>query len=151
MKITESLVKVSWIEYLLIVWIVSFSFRLIYEVNIYIFKKKLNYKIKKNDYKVLNYFTITKIWNKWNYFNLFGCILFFIAIIIRNTAIRYKSIHSFKAAKIILCVDLLIWFFRSLFFLNCFASLGPKIVMILKMVNLLIYILIWPHMARNVY
>ena len=38
-KITESLAKVSWIEYLLIVWIVSFSFRLIYEVNIYIFKK----------------------------------------------------------------------------------------------------------------
>ena len=38
-KITESLAKVSWIEYLLIVWIVSFSFRLIYEVNIYTFKR----------------------------------------------------------------------------------------------------------------
>ncbi len=40
-KITESLAKVSWIEYLLIVWIFSFSFRLIYEVNIYILKRKI--------------------------------------------------------------------------------------------------------------
>jgi len=117
--INEKLASVSWIEYFLTYWIVSFLFRLIFEA---IMKFK------------------SKIWNRWNYLNLVGCILFFIAITLRYIAMNNKSLNTFKVARVVLCVDLLVWFARSLFFMKCFNNLGPKIVMIMKMVKIFIYL-----------
>jgi hypothetical protein len=59
-------------------------------------------------------------------------LLFYIGLILRFTNIRTEE--DFSSAKIILAYDLEIWFLRSLTFLGIVQKMGPKLVMIRKMV-----------------
>ena len=62
-------------------------------------------------------------------------ILFYLGLILRFT---YASDDvKFSAAKIVLAYDLEIWFIRSLTFLGVAQRMGPKLVMIRRMVCLL--------------
>ncbi len=61
-------------------------------------------------------------------------LLFYIGLILR---FAYASdVEQFSVAKIILAYDLEIWFLRSLGFLGIARKMGPKLVMIRKMVCL---------------
>jgi hypothetical protein len=57
--------------------------------------------------------------------------------------LRFISLRTneslFKAARIVLCIDLIIWYFRLLHFFIVFKSLGPKLVMIEKMARDLMF------------
>ncbi|UJR35044.1 hypothetical protein I4U23_027820 [Adineta vaga] len=59
-------------------------------------------------------------------------ILFYIGLILRFTAASTEE--DLSAAKIVLAYDLEIWFIRSLAFLGIAQKLGPKLVMIRRMV-----------------
>jgi len=60
--------------------------------------------------------------------------LFYIGLILRFTDTSTDA--NFSAAKIVLAYDLEIWFIRSLSFIGIAQHLGPKLVMIRKMVCL---------------
>ena len=70
-----------------------------------------------------------------NYFDIFGCFFFLFGAISRLLSYYFDDEDLFVAARIILCVDLIIWFMRILNVALVFQSLGPKLVMIQRMVN----------------
>jgi len=76
--------------------------------------------------KFVTYFSI--IWNK---LDVFGILLFFIAIILRYLPVN----QCFCAARIILAVDLSLWYIRILDIFAAVKRLGPKLVMIGEMVH----------------
>jgi hypothetical protein len=59
-------------------------------------------------------------------------LLFYIGLILRFT--DASTTFDLFAAKIVLAYDLEIWFIRSLAFLGIARQMGPKLVMIRKMV-----------------
>jgi hypothetical protein len=59
-------------------------------------------------------------------------LLFYIGLILRFT--NTYSDDAFSTARIVLAYDLEIWFIRSLAFLGIAQKMGPKLVMIRKMV-----------------
>lgn len=71
--------------------------------------------------------------NKWNYLDSSGCILFFIGFTLRLIALNDNK-ALFITARIIFALDLSIWYIRLLQVTVIFKSLGPKLVMIQKMV-----------------
>jgi len=75
--------------------------------------------------KFFNYFITNQFFNM---IRLTSYILFYIGLILRFTT------ETFIAAKIFLAYDLEIWFIRSLIFLGIAQKMGPKLVMIRKMV-----------------
>lgn len=79
--------------------------------------------------KLYDYFIVHQF---YNLLLLTSYILFYIGLILRFT--RTQTIEEFAAAKIVLAYDLEIWFIRSLTFLGIAQKLGPKLVMIRKMV-----------------
>ena len=81
--------------------------------------------------KVFNYFIANQF---YNIINITSYSLFYIGLILRFTNTRTSE--DFAAAKIVLAYDLEIWFIRSLAFLGIAQKLGPKLVMIRKMVCL---------------
>ena len=78
---------------------------------------------------ILHYFE-----NKRNYFDIAAPLIFTIGM-----SLRFLSLNSnenvFISARLILCIDLIVWFIRLLHMLVVFKSLGPKVVMIQKMVH----------------
>jgi hypothetical protein len=64
-------------------------------------------------------------------------LLFYIGLILRFTNTRTEE--DFSSAKIVLAYDLELWFLRSLAFLGIAQKMGPKLVMIRKMVCRIIY------------
>ena len=91
--------------------------------------------------KLFNYLVTN---NFYNLIHLTSYILFYIGLILRFT--RTQTMEEFSAAKIVLAYDLEIWFIRSLAFLGIAQKLGPKLVMIRKMVSLFsieIIVFIW--------
>jgi hypothetical protein len=65
-------------------------------------------------------------------------LLFYIGLILRFT--YAADTDQLSAAKIVLAYDLEIWFIRSLVFLGVARKMGPKLVMIRKMVCSKIFI-----------
>ncbi len=76
--------------------------------------------------KIAAYFAI--FWNKLDVLAIF---LFFIAFILRFLPLNY----CFCGARIILAIDLSIWYMRTLDIFSAIKRLGPKLVMIGEMVN----------------
>ncbi len=67
----------------------------------------------------------------WNKLDVLSVILFFIAIILRFI----PSSDCFCGARILLAIDLSIWFIRTLDIFSAVKQLGPKLVMIGEMVT----------------
>jgi transient receptor potential cation channel subfamily M protein 2 len=67
----------------------------------------------------------------WNKLDVLSLILFFIAIILRFI----PSSDCFCGARILLAIDLSIWFIRTLDIFSAVKQLGPKLVMIGEMVT----------------
>jgi transient receptor potential cation channel subfamily M protein 2 len=76
--------------------------------------------------KIAMYFAIF-----WNKLDTIAIILFFIACILRFLPIN----RCFCGARVILAVDLFIWYIRTLDIFSAVKRLGPKLVMIGEMVN----------------
>lgn len=73
----------------------------------------------------------------WNQLDVIAIILFYIGFALRF----FPSAECFCAARIVLAVDLTIWFIRSLDLCAAVQQLGPKLVMISSMVKLTFYLL----------
>jgi len=67
----------------------------------------------------------------WNILDVLAIILFYIGFALRFVPVT----ECFCVARIILSVDLTIWFMRSLDIFAGVKRLGPKLVMIGEMVN----------------
>ena len=76
--------------------------------------------------KILAYFAVF-----WNQLDVVAITLFFIAFILRLLPLD----HSFCAARILLAIDLSIWYIRTLDMFSAIKRLGPKLVMIGEMVT----------------
>ncbi|CAF1418808.1 unnamed protein product [Adineta ricciae] len=76
--------------------------------------------------KMLGYISIF-----WNKLDVLSVLLFFIAFFLRF----YQSSNCFCAARIILAIDLSIWYIRTLDIFSAVKRLGPKLVMIGEMVH----------------
>ncbi len=81
--------------------------------------------------KLSNYFLTDQF---INLIRVISYLLFYIGLILRFT--NTYSEEAFSAVKIVLAYDLEIWFIRSLAFLGIAQKMGPKLVMIRRMVNL---------------
>lgn len=67
----------------------------------------------------------------WNKLDALSVILYFLAFILRFI----PSSDCFCAARILLAVDLSIWYIRTLDIFSAVKQLGPKLVMIGEMVE----------------
>ncbi|CAF1157757.1 unnamed protein product [Rotaria sp. Silwood1] len=67
----------------------------------------------------------------WNKLDVLSIILFFVGFILRFIPVS----ECFCAARIVLSIDLSLWFIRSLDMFASVRRLGPKLVMISEMVN----------------
>lgn len=79
--------------------------------------------------KFLNYFVTNQFSNM---IRVISYLLFYIGLILRFA--KQNSEQEFVSAKIVLAYDLEIWFIRLLAFLGVAQNMGPKLVMIRKMV-----------------
>ena len=80
--------------------------------------------------------------NSWNYIDICGCVLFILAVILRFLAIAITNENIFIAARILLAIDLAVWYIRLLHITIIFRSLGPKLVMLHQMVRDLIFFMV---------
>ncbi len=83
--------------------------------------------------KITGYFSVF-----WNQLDAFAILLFFVAFILRLLPLK----HCFCGARIILAIDLSIWYMRTLDIFSAIKRLGPKLVMIVEMVNRIVLFLI---------
>ena len=74
----------------------------------------------------------------WNYFDIVGCVLFILAMFFRIVAL-YTNEMVLVAARIIFCIDLVVWYCRLLQVFLVLKSLGPKLLMIQKMAKDLLF------------
>ncbi len=86
--------------------------------------------------KLAHYFRL-----KWNYLDILGCGLFVIGMFFRYVSYFTADEHLFKLARIFLCQDICVWFLRLLHVSLVYKSLGPKLVMIEKMIKDLLFFL----------
>ncbi len=77
--------------------------------------------------------------NQWNYLDISGCLVFIIGMSLRLIAFARHAEGVFIAARLVLCIDLCIWYMRLLHLSIVFKSLGPKLVMIQKMIQDLMF------------
>lgn len=68
----------------------------------------------------------------WQGFNTGAILLYIVAFILR----LIDNDECFKAARIILALDIILWFFKALKAYTFLRQLGPKFYMIREMVNL---------------
>ena len=78
-----------------------------------------------------------------NYFDILGCFLFLVGAILRLVSYFIENEDVFVAARLTFCVDLSIWYMRILNVALVFQSLGPKLVMIQRMVYILLLALLF--------
>jgi transient receptor potential cation channel subfamily M member 2 len=79
--------------------------------------------------------------DNWNLLDLLGLVLFFVGYLLR--IISFGTNESvFNWSRIVLSIDLTLWYIRSLHFSLLFPSLGPKIVMMQKMIHDLKYFMV---------
>ncbi|CAF1190376.1 unnamed protein product [Rotaria sordida] len=67
----------------------------------------------------------------WNWLDLAGIICYLIAFITRFFVVE----SIFAASKILMSIDFIIWCIRLLYFCSVYEALGPKLVMIYKMMK----------------
>ncbi len=67
----------------------------------------------------------------WNQLDLLAILLFYVGFILRFI----PATDCFCAARIILSLDLALWYVRTLDIFTAVKQLGPKLVMIGEMVN----------------
>jgi len=77
--------------------------------------------------------------NHWNYLDINGCLVFIVGMSLRIIAFFQHSEALFTTARLVLCIDLFIWYMRLLHLSIVFKSLGPKLVMIQKMIQDLMF------------
>ena len=82
--------------------------------------------------KLMEYFSIF-----WNQLDLVAIFIYFIGIILR----LLESNDCFCAARILLAIDLSLWYLRTLDIFSALKQLGPKLVMIGQMVILFLVFL----------
>ncbi|CAF0919426.1 unnamed protein product [Brachionus calyciflorus] len=117
--------NISWAEYLLIAWVLVF---ILDEI------RQLIYIRLYREITTRKFFT-----DIWNIVELGSILLFTIGTVLRF----FPNLNMYLAARIILSIDILFWFFRSLQGYSVIRSLGPKLVMIRRMLNeLAVFILI---------
>jgi hypothetical protein len=112
----------SIIEFILIYWVIT----LVLEELRQLLLNDAKVKIGKKIYNYIN--------DQWNYLDITGCLFFIIAIFLRIVSFFYGKDY-FIAARIILCIDLFIWYMRVLHFFKNFKTLGPKLIMIENMLK----------------
>ncbi|CAF1500635.1 unnamed protein product [Rotaria sordida] len=83
--------------------------------------------------KIIEYFSVF-----WNQLDVLAIILFYVGFVLRFVPIA----ECYCAARIILSVDLTIWFIRSLDIFAAVKRLGPKLVMIGVMTNDLMFFML---------
>lgn len=70
----------------------------------------------------------------WNRLDVLAILLFFVGLLLRCL----PSADCYCAARVVLAVDLSIWFLRSMNMFAAVKRLGPKLLMIRKMVSIVI-------------
>ncbi|CAF0980027.1 unnamed protein product [Brachionus calyciflorus] len=108
-------------EIVLMIWIFAFVTEEI--------RKFLKEEMKK--YYIIN----TLIGDFWENINIGAILLYLVAFILRFI----KDDQCFKAARIIMAVDIILWFFKSLKAYTFLRQLGPKLYMIREMLVQLAY------------
>ena len=106
-------------EFALIFWMITLFFEEIRQI--------LSIELPNLSGKIRGYFSIF-----WNKMDVLSVLLFFVALILRY----YPSKDCFCAARILLGIDLSIWYIRTLDIFSAIKQLGPKLVMIGEMVNI---------------
>lgn len=76
--------------------------------------------------------------NFWNKIDLIALVLFIVGIILRFI----PNDDCFTAARILLCVDIIFWFLKSLYLFAFWRELGPRVFTIIRMTGQLMYFLI---------
>lgn len=112
-------------EIVLIIWVITFAIDKIREFMVNerkVFKAKLKMFLLDSD-------------NILDAFAIFG---FLVAEILRFI----PNQDCYLAARIILCIDILMWFSKSMYGYKFLRNVGPKLYMIRKMVNTSMYLLI---------
>jgi hypothetical protein len=75
----------------------------------------------------------------WNAIEFVSIVIFLIGEILRFVP---NNDNCYAAARIIISIDVILWFFKSLYTYVFLKSLGPKLYMIAKMVVELLYFLL---------
>ncbi len=115
---TNSRLPISVLEVILIIWIGT-----IFIGEIRTFSINENKVIKAKFKKFFN--------NSWNTIEYCAVILFTIGLILRFIP---NSYDSYLAARILWCIDIILWFIKILYGYTLNRNLGPKLFMIKKMV-----------------
>lgn len=118
--------ELGWSELTVMFWVLVFAMDE--------FRQFLTIETKLTKLKFLSYFT-----DFWNMVHLSSILLFIVGITLRFI----QDMNFYLAARIVLSLDILLWFFRSLHGYSFIRSLGPKLVMIRRMLNeLMVFLLI---------
>lgn len=124
-RLTHLGLAISIPEVVLIIWVSTFfieEVRKFYMHESKIFKSKLKYYALQN----------------WNIIGIVALTLFFAGL-----ALRFIPNEScFLAARIILCIDIIFWFFRSLTAYWFVRALGPMLILIEQMLKQLFYFML---------
>jgi hypothetical protein len=112
-------------EIVLIFWVLMFGIDEVHEF--FTIEKRQKFK------RFLEYFGQFWNWVQWGSVILFGA----------GIALRFQTgMGYYLAARILLSLDIIIWFFRSLHGYAFIRSLGPKLVMIRRMISELAYFML---------
>jgi hypothetical protein len=81
--------------------------------------------------KILHYLTE----DAWNYFDIITFLTFYLAMGIRfspifGTIFYIDSESSYEIARVLYCLSLTFYYFRTLGMVSCLSFCGPKIIMI---------------------
>jgi len=125
----KSIADPHWLEYIVIAWVFAFCCQEVFQL--------LEGSQRGFFNNIVDY-----IEDWWNYLDITGCLLFLIGIIARFLAYFFVHRPLFIFARIVLCIDLSVWYVRLLHVTLVFKSLGPKLVMIGNMIRDLMFFII---------
>jgi hypothetical protein len=115
--VTSLGLPISILEIVLIFWVITFT---IDEVRVF-------HNIERNIFKAKLIFFFT---NYINVIKLAALFFFYVGIVLRFSPCD----NCYQAARIILCLDLILWYFKILFGYTFLKKVGPKLFMIKQMV-----------------
>ncbi|XP_059161260.1 transient receptor potential cation channel subfamily M member-like 2 isoform X2 [Physella acuta] len=118
-----------WTEAVLLTWIIAFAFEELAQCL---------------EIEAAGYLSMLSLYikNGWNKMDLFALFLFIVGLVLRIVGRNHGDVMA--AARIVLSLDLILYFFGVLHMYTVLERVGPKIVMIKKMVvqDLLLFIAI---------
>ena len=112
-------------EIVLIIWVSVFTLE---EIRKYVL----------NESKVIKGKLKSQFFHNWNWIGLLAIFLFFTGITLRFIPDR----DCFLAARVFLCIDIIIWFVNGLKAYRFLKSVGPMMIMIKKMTFQLFYFIV---------